>query len=60
MQDTIIDLKKALDIVDHRILLAKLEYYGVRGEALRFLIIYLKGRFHYMVYNEGELGRWVV
>ena len=46
--------------MDHKILLAKLEHYGVRGEALRFLVIYLRGRFQYMVYNKGELGRWVV
>ena len=46
--------------MDHRILLAKLEHYGVRGEVLRFLVIDLRGSFQYVVYNRGELGRWVV
>ena len=69
------DLKKALDIMDHRILLARLEHYGVRGEALRFLVIYLRGRFQYVGYNGvcgvcvyvcggvcgvcGEVGGWL-
>ena len=47
------DLKKALDMVDHRILLAKLEHYGVRREVLGFLVSYLRGKFQHVVSRVG-------
>ena len=52
-----IDLKKAFDTVDHHILLAKLEHYGIRGGAQDLLASYLKGRSQYVVYGGYESGR---
>jgi hypothetical protein len=46
--------KKAFNTVDHRILLAKLDHYGVRGKALGLLGSYLRDRSQYVVYNGGN------
>ena len=46
-----LDLVKAFDILDHSILLSKLQCYGMDAVALTLLEIYLKNRKQYLIYN---------
>jgi len=45
-----IDLQKAFDTIDHSILLAKLQYYRIRGKALDWFTDYLKKRKQFVAF----------
>ncbi len=47
-----IDLKKAFDTIDHKILIKKLEMYGIRGIASDWIKCYLSNRKQYVLYND--------
>ena len=49
-----IDLSKAFDTVDHKILFKKLENYGVKDSYLKWFISYLTSRKQFIAYNRNQ------
>ena len=49
-----IDLSKAFDTADHKILIRKLEYYGINGKNLSWFKNYLANRKKYIQYDNNN------
>ena len=47
-----IDFQKAFDTINHKILLSKLNFYGIRGKALQWFESYLANRSQVLCYKE--------
>ena len=46
-----IDIRKAFDTVNHKILLKKMEHYGIRGAGLKWFTSYLTNRSQFVEIN---------
>ena len=54
-----VDLSKAFDTVNHKILISKLENYGIRGKNLLWFISYLTNRTQFIKYNNLNTSKIV-
>ena len=55
-----VDLKKAYDTLNSDVLLEKLNFYGIRGIALKWISSYLENRSQYVCYNNVNSYKKVV
>jgi len=55
-----LDLSKAFDTLDHRILLFKLNYYGIQGKALELMKSYLRNRKQLVEYDNVKSDELII
>ena len=55
-----LDFSKPFDTIDHKILLDKLDHYGIRGCALSWFRSWLSHRFQYATYNGSQSGQQLI
>lgn len=49
-----VHLKKAFDTIDHKLLMNKLEQYGIKGRAYSWLESYLDNIYQYVHFNDHQ------
>ncbi len=49
-----LDLSKAFDTLDHKILFDKLDYYGIKGVAHKLMACYIKNRKQYVEIDDSK------
>ena len=60
MMSVFCDISRAFDVIDHKIMLAKLEYYGFRGIVKKLLSDYLSKRIQFVEFENYKLNNVIL